>query len=124
MRALATISLALLLAGCASASSRSGASTATLPEATMTTRGQLSLAGSGTARPTPTDLRIEVVVDPNGQPDLATLRVTGQGASEHRAAVEQWIRTSRFEPAERGGQRVTSVFRTQIQTRIRVERVG
>ena len=70
------------------------------------------------------DLRIEVVVDSLGQPDLETLRVTGAGASDYRAAVQRWIDASRFRPAQRDGRAVTSMYRTRVESRVRVERIG
>lgn len=69
------------------------------------------------------DLRIEVLVDAAGRPDLRTLQVTGRGLGTQRSAIEQWIAGSTFEPAKRDGQPVAAVYRTGIRSRVTVQRM-
>jgi hypothetical protein len=71
----------------------------------------------------PIRLQIEVVVDSRGQPDMTTLKVTGMGAAENRAAIERWIEQAIFRPAQRGGQPVAGVYRIGLAVRIETRRM-
>ena len=68
------------------------------------------------------DLRIEVLVNADGQPDLRTLKVSGRGSGSAHAAIEDWIRSSSFKPAMQNGHPVAAVFRTGLKSRIEVRR--
>jgi hypothetical protein len=70
------------------------------------------------------DLRVEVQVDSTGRADPETLRLTGVGAPEHRDAVATWLRNARFRPARQAGRAVPGVFRTRVELRAEVRRVG
>ena len=70
------------------------------------------------------DIQIEVAVDLTGQPEFATLRVTGLGATENRDVVAAWLEQARFQPATQAGQPVRGVYRTRILVRAEVRRVG
>ncbi|BAH40404.1 hypothetical protein GAU_3362 [Gemmatimonas aurantiaca T-27] len=70
------------------------------------------------------DLRIEVLVGPDGKPDIETLRVTGLGAAENRDVVVGWLQESRFQPAQKDGQPVSGTFKTRVQLRGEVRRIG
>lgn len=125
LRRIQPAALVMLLIACASAGAGSGAApdgSTTSPTSTSTrrtagrvtpprmlTRGAFELRG-------PADLRISVVVAADGQPVMGTLRVTGAGASSQQSAVEQWIRTSTFEPGRRGGAAVEALFEAQIRS--------
>lgn len=63
-------------------------------------------------------LRIEVLIDASGRPDMKTLKVIGPGAAENRAAIERWIEQAMFRPAQRGGQPVPGIYRTGFEVRI------
>lgn len=69
-------------------------------------------------------MRITVRVDSAGRPSMETLNVTGPGATDNRDAVEEWIRSSRFQPAQRAGHAVEGVYQTRIQSRTEVRRFG
>jgi len=70
------------------------------------------------------DIRITVHVDSMGRPNMETLDMSGQGASDNRDIVAEWVRSSRFRPAQRAGQPVEGVFQTRIQARSEVRRMG
>jgi len=69
------------------------------------------------------DLRIEVLVGTDGQPDMRTLKVTGKGSGSNRTAIEDWVRTSAFKPAMQDGQPVAGLFRTGLKSTIQVRRM-
>ena len=71
----------------------------------------------------PIRLQIEVHIDSRGYPDMKTLKVTGLGAAENRAAIERWIEQAMFRPAHRGGQPVAGVYRTGLAVRIETRRM-
>jgi hypothetical protein len=79
-----------------------------------------SIPASG--RP-PIRLRIEVLIDSQGRPEMNTLKVTGPGAAENRAAIERWIEQAMFRPAQRGGQPVAGMYRTGLEVRIETRRL-
>lgn len=68
------------------------------------------------------DLRIEVLIDADGQPDMRTLKVAGRGSGSARPAIEDWIQSSTFKPAMQNGQPVAAVFKTGLKTRVQVIR--
>jgi hypothetical protein len=70
------------------------------------------------------DLRVEVRVGADGKPDMQTLTVTGLGASENRDVAAEWLQESRFQPALKDGQPVAGTFKTRVQLRGEVRRVG
>lgn len=114
-------SLLLVVAACAPSAPAGDASPRSLPPATMTSRAAFDFTAVSPARPV--DMQIEVVVDSLGQPDLGTLRVSGNGSSEYRATVQRWIEASRFRPAQRDGRPVAGMFRTRMETRMEVRRM-
>jgi hypothetical protein len=65
----------------------------------------------------PVNLDILVQVDTTGRADLSTLQVTGPGADANRAAVAEWLRTARFEPARLNGYVVRGWFRVAAEAR-------
>jgi hypothetical protein len=65
----------------------------------------------------PVNLDILVQVDTTGRADLSTLQVTGPGADANRAAVAEWLRTARFEPARLNGYLVRGWFRVAAEAR-------
>jgi len=69
------------------------------------------------------DLRIEVLIDADGQPDLRTLKVTGKGSGSHRGAIEDWVRTSVFKPAIQDGQPVAGLFHIGLKSTVQVRRM-
>ena len=54
---------------------------------------------------------------------MKTLKLTGIGAAENRAAIEQWIEQAVFRPAQRGGQPVAGTYRTGLEVRIETRRM-
>jgi len=69
------------------------------------------------------DIRYEVLVNADGQPDLRTLKVTGKGAGSARTAIEDWIRNSMFKPAMQDGLPVAGLYKGGIRTRVEVRRM-
>lgn len=69
------------------------------------------------------DLRYEVLIDAEGQPDLATLKVMGKGSGSARAAIEDWIRNSTFKPAMQNGHPVPALYRGGIKSSVEVRRM-
>jgi hypothetical protein len=65
-----------------------------------------------------------VQVDSTGQPDLETLRMTGLGADGNRDVVATWLRSARFQPAQRDGRPVPGVYQTRIEVRAEIRRVS
>jgi hypothetical protein len=79
---------------------------------------ELRIYGIPASGRAPIRLRIEVLIDSRGRPDMKTLKVTGQGAPENRAAIERWIEQAMFQPAQRGGRPVAGLYRTAVEVRI------
>jgi ABC-type phosphate transport system substrate-binding protein len=69
------------------------------------------------------DLRYEVLVDAEGQPDMSTLKVTGKGSSSVRGAIEEWIRSSVFKPGMQDGHPVAALYKGGIKSRVEVRRM-
>lgn len=114
--------LALTLGACATAAGTAG-SDAERAAPRLIPAGappEIVITRSGSAGRDALRLVIEVEVDAAGSPEMNTLRVSGPGSVENRAAIERWIRGSRFEPATRGGEPVAGVYRTQLRARVRV----
>jgi len=64
-------------------------------------------------------VEVEVTVNPDGTPDLSTLKVTGQGAAANRAAITTWVQGLRFAPATQDGIPVAAPYRTSFGMTIR-----
>lgn len=78
---------------------------------------QLQVPRSTSARP-PVRVTIEVMIDSTGNPEMATLRLSGYGAVENRDALTNWIQQATFQPAYRNGQPVRGLYRTVVQARV------
>src|SRR5688572_29035827 len=93
------VSLALVLSslGCASAARVEPESSArcTPPRMISAVRPDLRF-DARTSSIRAVDMRIQVLIDANGRPDLSTLQVTGRGATENRDIVAEWLRMSAF----------------------------
>lgn len=63
-------------------------------------------------------IAIEVLIDSTGRPDMTTLKITGFGAAENKAALMGWIEQATFSPAHLGAQPVPGVYRTKIELRV------
>lgn len=70
------------------------------------------------------DFRITIHIDATGRPDLETLEITGLGAMDNREVAVAWLQSARFRPAQRASQAVEGIFRTRVQARAQVRRVG
>jgi hypothetical protein len=84
---------------------------------------ELRVPSGGSAGRDPVRVSIEVLVDAAGQPDLRTLRVTGNGAAENREALARWIQNAAFQPARRAGEPVAAVYKTSLGVRVEVRRM-
>jgi len=69
------------------------------------------------------DIRYEVLIDAEGQPDLKTLKVTGKGSGSNHDAIEDWLRNSMFSPAMQDGHPVAGVYRGGLKTSVEVRRM-
>jgi hypothetical protein len=91
----------------------------------MITRGtvpDLDVPGPNAAdRPT-VNIRLEVLIDVRGRPDLKTLKIVGLAGPENRLAVERWLESATFRPASRNGQPVPGVFKASFSARVVVRR--
>jgi hypothetical protein len=69
-------------------------------------------------------LTATVTIDERGQPDMATLRVTGLAAAANRDEIERWIGAGRYEPArDRAGTPVRGEYRFEVAASSRTVRV-
>jgi hypothetical protein len=92
----------------------------------MLTRGafpELNISGPSPSRRPVARIHIEVVVHPTGRPDLKTLKVSGLGSPENRAAIERWIESATFRPAMRNGEALAGLYKTSIEVQVRVQRI-
>jgi hypothetical protein len=127
MRSLCTATMAVALTlsfGCARASAPQPAVREEPPR--ILQRGappELVLYNIPASGRAPIRLRIEVLIDASGRPDMKTLKVTGVGAAENRAAIERWIEQAIFRPAQRNGQPVAGTYRTGFEVRIEARRM-
>lgn len=105
----------LALSACASGRStnESGPGRATAPTMLAGARPEWNPTGGRPA--TNMDLRVSVLVDETGLPDMKTLTVTGLGAADNRIAVTEWIQQAKFRPAQQAGQPVSAVYHTRIR---------
>jgi hypothetical protein len=122
MRHLRSRHLALFVSLIMSASCATASQNATGNQVRITPPEQLRTGPSPQIREE-VDLRIEVLVDADGQPDMKTLKVTGKGAGSSHAAIEDWIQSSTFKPAMQNGHPVAAVFRSGLKSRIEVRRM-
>lgn len=118
-RSLATL---VLLASAACAAVGSGTTDRKNPEIIGREGPDLDMGGGGL--PQPLDIRIAVMVDSTGVPDMSTLRVVGQGAGANQAAIRLWIQNSRFHPATREGRPIAAVWETRLRTTIETVRIN
>lgn len=111
----AALLLALILsAGCASTPHSNATSPAKVRVTPPTRlRGDAGPEFTGEVR-----LHIEVLVNADGTPDIRTLKVSGVGAGASHAAIESWIRDSRFRPGTRNGVPVPAVMKMELQSKL------
>jgi len=119
LRHLALLAALVVSASCASTPRNTGAGTA---GAKVTPPERLRSGPPPEIREV-VDLRIEVLVDADGQPDMRTLKVTGKGSGSTRTAIADWIRSSAFKPAMQDGQPLAAIYRTGIKTSVQVRRM-
>ena len=113
-RTLIAVSLAVASLACASSSGKPNAN-ATNPELLTRTRPELVARSVTPNAPRPTTVvDIEVKVNPDGTPDMSSLKITGVGASDNRSAVTTWVQSRRFRPATQDGVAVAGTYRTSF----------
>lgn len=112
------IALFLVLAGCSSGRASGAPSPATPPK--MTTSSQPTLTFDRSSSGLSAD--IVVMVDPDGRPDMSTLRITGNLTSSQRIELTNWIAASSFTPATSEGVPVRGEFRRHIDIRPELRR--
>ena len=103
----------IAIVGCASAGARDG-----YVGPRLTTRNsmpQMSMPSAPRGSPSAMELAFEVEVDEEGRADVSTLKLTGQGTSQNRSAIEHWLGTVAFRPAEQNGVPVRGVFKMTIR---------
>ena len=104
--------------GCASASTNRSVPPRLM---TRTNMPQLSMPSSPGASRAPMSLQIEVEVDEEGRADVNTLKLSGQGTTENRAAIEHWLGTVTFQPAQENGVPVRGVYKMRVEGRTTVQ---
>ena len=114
--------LALLVALAASAACASSSPSGAKTKSGITPPQQLRAGPYPEIREV-VDLRYEVMIDAEGQPDISTLKVTGKGASAARGPIEDWIRSSVFKPATQNGQPIAGLYKGGIKSRVEVRRM-
>jgi hypothetical protein len=65
------------------------------------------------------DMRLEVMIDPAGKPDMSTFRLTGMGAADNEPAVRQWLAGATFRPGTQAGVPVAALYRDGWQAELR-----
>jgi hypothetical protein len=118
LRHVASLAAFVVIAACASASQNAGA-----PHAARITPPQQLRAGPLPEVREEIDVRLEVLVDEDGQPVMKTFKVTGKGSGSSHAALEDWMRNSTFKPAMQDGHPVAAVYRSGIKTTVQVRRM-
>ena len=110
-------SCCIMTIGCASTSTNR-----VVPPRLMsrTTTLQLNMPSTG-ASSVPMTLLIEVEVDEQGRADVNTLELSGQGTTENRSAIEHWLGTVTFRPAQQNGVPVRGVYKMKVEGRTVVE---
>ena len=108
----------IFAAGCASG----GATTKqpAIPPAKLVSPAVMDFASSARQRMIQMDVTYELMIRPDGSPDLATLQILGKGASEMKDSITDWIRASKFEPATKDGVPVTSRYKGRIKSSSRI----
>ena len=104
-------SCCIMTLGCASASTNRVVPPTLL---SRTTTLQLNMPSTGESR-VPMTLLIEVEVDEEGRADVNTLKVSGQGTTENRSAIEHWLGTVTFRPAQQNGVPVRGVYKMKVE---------
>ena len=114
-------SLCVVAIGCASAGTKPS-DEAHIQPPTLLSATQPDWPGPTSAREGRImNIRVDVLVDAAGRPDLETLHVTGVGSSaENRDAVANWLTRARFRPAQHAGQPVPGVFKTRFEMSVRI----
>ena len=116
---------ALLLSGAASTAAAQGKAR---PKRLDDSRPQLTL-DAGTAPRSAAQRRMPlltatVTIDERGQPEMATLRVSGLAAAANRNELERWIGEGRYEPArDKAGNPVRGEYRFEVSATTRTVRV-
>ena len=111
-------SCCIIALGCASASTPRSAPPRLM---TRTNMPQLSMPTGGGASRAPMTLLIEVEVDEEGRADVNSLKLSGQGTTENRAAIEYWLGTVTFQPAQENGVPVRGVYKMRVEGRTTVQ---
>lgn len=108
------LTAAMQAAACAS--SQTGSSKpAKIPSARMTSRASLDVSSPGNRNITPFDVKFEVMIRPDGSPDMETFKISGAGASQVKTIVAEWITASMFEPSKVNGVPVTSKYQGGVK---------
>jgi len=123
VRLMAVAALVTGLAACASAGGTSARPHVKPPELLTTTRPDLVAPGVTPNAPRPTRLvDLQVVVKPDGTPDMNTLKITGPAAEANRVALTAWVTNLRFKPALQNGEPVSGVYETSFGAMTRTTR--
>ena len=117
----------VLAAACARSSTPSAAAAPAdrIEPPRMLTRGtfpEIDVPGPNAAdRPT-VNLRLEVLIDASGRPDMKTLKIVGLVAPTSRMAIERWLEDATYRPASQNGQPVPGVFKLSLSARVVIRR--
>ena len=126
MRSFSTSLVLLVAVACASApkgeSADASAARGSLQSPQLIRSGpppELRIPPQTSVRTVVMDVKVEVMVDTEGNPDMTTFRAIGRGAEVNQDTLRTWIAQQRFRPAERDGQRVPALFKISMQARRR-----
>jgi hypothetical protein len=122
LRHVALLAALVALAACASASP-SASHNAGMSSGSKITPPQQLRAGPMPEIREEIDVRIDVLIDEQGQPDMRSLKVTGKGSGSSHAAIEDWVRNSTYRPAMQDGHPVAAVLHAGLKTSIQVRRM-
>ena len=103
------IALVMLAAAC-SGNTRPSTPHVEPPELVRQTRPDLRTP-TGTRQGLVLDIRLEVMVDPTGRPDMSTFRLTGLGAADNEPVVKEWLAAATFRPGRQAGVPVRALYR-------------
>ena len=113
MRLIAVLALVAVGASCASSGGGSTRPHVRPPELLTASHPDLVAPGVTPNAPRPTRLvDLQVVVKPDGTPDMNTLKIVGPAAETNRIALTSWVTGLRFKPALQDGQPVSGIYQT------------
>ena len=123
MRLIAVVALVTAGTSCASSGGGSARPHVKPPELLTTSHPDLVAPGVTPNAPRPSRLvDLQVLVKPDGTPDMNTLKIVGPAAEANRVALTAWVTGLRFKPALQDGQPVSGIYQTSFGAMTRTTR--